>query len=210
MDKYGEIIGREIRYDGKAVLFVGFAEHRTDFGFELRYGGALVADGNGTTRNGSLSGKFRILDGADGVLLTADVSELDREGLKNGSVNGEFLLSPTEKLYAMLPFDTSSLPSLITNNVSLKIGVYTDSDKVRAEISPLLGGAEFVKIAADITKTAWEKPRRIDGDEAVTIESPDDLMEWFDDRDPGLLSEKLTAAGLPEELVDFITQTVGW
>ena len=38
----------------------------------------------------------------------------------------------------------------------------------------------------------------------------DDLAEWFGDRDPDLLKEKLTEAGLPEELVDLITQTIGW
>ncbi|MBR3990631.1 MAG: hypothetical protein IKI91_00695 [Clostridia bacterium] len=207
---HGEIIGRELWYDGKTVISVGFAEHRTDFGFEARYGGALLADGAGKTRDGSLSGRFRILGADGGVILTADVTDLDREGLRNGSLNGEFLLSPTEKFYAALPFDTTSLPSLITNNVSLKIGVYTDSDNVRAEIAPLLGGADFIKIAANISRTARETPRRIDGDGAVKIMSFEDLAEWFGDRDPDLLAGKLTEAGLPEELVDLITQTIGW
>ena len=210
VDKHGNIIGREIGYEEKTLLSVGFAEHRTDFGFEARYNGALISDGNGTTRNGALSGSFKIYDGNGSALLTADVTELDRDGLKSGTINGEFLLSPTERLYSMLPFDTSSLPSLITNNVSLKIGVYSDNDKIRVELTPLLGGAEFVKITAVMTETPWEKPRMIDGDGSVIIESFEDLAEWFEGVDAVALGGKLAEAGLPEELIDTIMQTAGW
>ncbi len=210
VDKYGDIIGREIRYEGKTLLSVGFAERRTDFGFEARYKGALIADGNGTTRNGALSGSFKIYGGQEGALVSVDVTELDRDGLKNGTLNGEFLLSPTERLYSLLPFDTSSLPSLITNNFSLKIGVYTDPDKIRAEIAPLIGGADFIRISAVMTGTAFEKPGFIDGDGAVIIESFDDFRKWLDKADADAIGEKLTETGLSEDLIDLIIQTVGW
>ncbi len=210
VDKSGNIIGRTVEYNGEEVLSFGFAENGDDFGFTAKYYGKVVADGNGKTKNKAVSGTFKLYDLSKNELMTVKVKDLDREGIEKGAVNGEFVISPSQRLYDLLPFDTGNIPPIFTNNLEFEVGVYTGSDAVRAEIAPRFGGIDFGKLTLELTKTAREVPTAPERDEAVRLTSPDDLSAWLEDFDPDDLTEKLAEAGLSEELLDLLTDTVGW
>lgn len=200
----GEVIGRELRV-GDSKFVYQMPMKGNDFEFQAKVvsdGDTVLLEGTGKKSSSSLSGEFALKMKEDeevSKLMDITVEELDTKKIKQGYVNGSFILKPAQELLEQTDLGTISV---LLTNFSVKVEAKTGKSSAEVVMTLLNKDDMFAKLTAN-TKIGSGKSASLPG-KGILVEDEEDIIEWAKTIDFEKFTKNLSKAGLPKEMLETI------
>lgn len=199
-----EIIGRQIRM-GNEVLSTYYTLHDGTKTATLLNAEGLSIVGNGTDRNGLISGTYNVnFDGDD--VVTVGITNFDTEA---DDLNGEFSFAPSIELVEEFKddleynydLDSSTIAALSIVNPKLVLNFENSGKKSQTDVNLVLNDAVFLGFSITAKET---KATNVTKPAANNVCSVDDSDEWLETADFSKIINNLKTANVPTEIVEIL------
>lgn len=203
VDGKGTIHGRSIKVNGMKIYY---ALPQKGSGFGLEAGiktndGSIVLSGEGKCVGSKLNGEFKAK--IIGVKIAdIEMNNLDLIKMKEGYLNGEFIVQPSSKL------GMAGAVAAILADYSYQLAVVSGKDMSEIRLA-VLDGDESLGSVSISTKVADGGKLTVPSDEdVIELEGYGDFADWTDEVDWDAFFSHLHDAGVPSDIVDDMEDTV--
>lgn len=189
------VIGRRVTVQGKEVLYYANVVKDSRCATELRIPNVISLGGVGTLKGDVISGEYDVTL-RDNAAMKLTVTDLDLGRAKDGYVNGTFCAVPNAALWEKLGANNAFLQKLAAHEPTLELTLATSRNRCDATVYAYKGESVLIGLEFD------GKIGR-----AETVELPEntvDISAWLDGAEGETVQEKLTNAGLPAPLYEWI------
>ncbi len=195
------IIGRRITTTKTEILFAT-VQKGNRYATEVSMKGRAALIGSGTRRGNVKTGEYEFtLDGVKMMEIT--LTDFDMGKAADGYLNGNIRFTPKRAMFERFGLDREKAITAAFMNLSLEFGFQNTKSDSHVEISVCKDEMAIIGVVIDMKSSRGETVELPEN----TVELADDeaLTEWLDSFEGETILEKLKNAGLPQEVVDLLT-----
>lgn len=209
VNKDGEVIGREIEAEGVDFHYYS-TKNGSDIGYELVIGNEsqkIELLGEGEISNNILTAEYEVI--VSGMkALTVKVENYDVKAIDDDKINGTFRVSLTEELCNALSNSDNEMSAIISILKDVEIVFSVTSDEATTTKMDInKGGKNIITFISSQTEGEVENitlPK-----EYESIDSVEDLGNYFGTNEAEKLLQKIIDAGLPSSFIQNLGNVIG-
>ncbi len=195
------IIGRRITTD-KTEILIATVQKGNSYATELSVKGHASLIGSGTVRGSVKTGEYALtLDGVKMMEIT--LTDFDMGKAADGYLNGKIRFTPKRAMFERFGLDREKAITAAFMNLSLEFGFQNTKTENHVEISVCKDEMAIVGVVLDMRSSRGETVELPEN--TVELADREELMAWLDTFEGDTVLEKLKNAGLPQELVDLLS-----
>lgn len=201
-----EIIGREISFDGEAVLYYATARDGKEFATEFIFGeNELVISGKGTEKRNIKNCEYTVAyDDVEYAVI--ELVDFNTSKIDDGIFSGSISIKPTDDLLDELQIDSPAASLIGLSDIELQL--VFDSNKKDAKFEINVCGNEKVLFGI-VFEGKQDNAKKIKlPEDTVDANDEDAVSEWAQSIDFEALKDSLEEAGVPSEIISIVEYAI--
>lgn len=211
VDRKGDVIGRKIKNSNSdTVVYYLSTRNGNDVGFELTVGfdSEFKVIGSGSVDGDKLNAEYNVF--VTGVkMLNLNVKSFDLLSFEDGHINGTFTASLPREICSLLREEGEISDELCKALSNMTLEAVITSDEKSSSFAMTLKHKNDILVSVSATGTYAEPTDIVIPDNAIAMDDIDDLADYLNSIDIEVLFDSLIKAGMPQELVDQLKESLG-